>query len=383
MTWAGPPPSAPLAAARWPHSPVRAPPGPCSAGRSTWTSWWPRRRGRAGRGRRHRPGAETVVDFPMEFRRINGLPPYVFATINDLKLSSRRAGRDVIDLGFGNPDLPSPDVAVNKLAEAAHNPRNHRYSASRGIPKLRSAVANLYQRKFGIELDPESEVVTTIGAKEGFSHLMWVLVGPGDTALVPSPSYPDPHLGASLRRRRRAPGAPERTARGHGRRRARPRRHVLRGTDARVGGVLAQAPSDRALVPAQPDDSLCRPLVHGTPRRIRTRARSRARPRLRLRGPRVRRLRAPVDPPGARGQGGRRRDLHDDQVVLHGRLARRLRRRERRDRPGPHQAQDLPRLRHLPADSDRGHRGHERGARLPEGDQPDLPVAARHRCATA
>ena len=115
----------------------------------------------------------------MEFRRINGLPPYVFATINDLKAEARRAGRDVIDLGFGNPDLPSPDVAVEKLAEAAHNPRNHRYSASRGIPKLRSAITDLYLRKFGVELDPETEVVTTIGAKEGFSHLMWVLVGPG------------------------------------------------------------------------------------------------------------------------------------------------------------------------------------------------------------
>src|SRR5271154_3515754 len=126
----------------------------------------------------------------MEFRRINGLPPYVFATINDLKAAARRSGRDVIDLGFGNPDLPSPDVAVNKLAEAAQNPRNHRYSASRGIPKLRSAITDLYQRKFAVELDPETQVVTTIGAKEGFSHLMWVLVGPGDTALVPSPSYP-------------------------------------------------------------------------------------------------------------------------------------------------------------------------------------------------
>ena len=142
----------------------------------------------------------------MEFRRINGLPPYVFATINDLKAASRRAGHDVIDLGFGNPDLPSPDVAVGKLAEAAHNPRNHRYSASRGIPKLRSAITDLYQRKFGVELDPETEVVTTIGAKEGFSHLMWVLVGArrhrvGALALVP-----DPHLGAALRRCRRAPG---------------------------------------------------------------------------------------------------------------------------------------------------------------------------------
>jgi alanine-synthesizing transaminase len=126
----------------------------------------------------------------MEFRRINGLPPYVFATINDLKADHRRAGRDVIDLGFGNPDLPSPDVAVAKLAESARNPRNHRYSSSKGIPKLRRAVADLYQRRFGVDLDPETEVVNTIGAKEGFSHLMWVLVGPGDTALVPSPSYP-------------------------------------------------------------------------------------------------------------------------------------------------------------------------------------------------
>src|SRR6202162_307273 len=126
----------------------------------------------------------------MEFRRINGLPPYVFATINDLKAEARRGGRDVIDLGFGNPDLPSPDVAVSRLAEAAHTPRNHRYSASRGIPKLRSAITALYLRKFAVELDPDTEVVTTIEAKEGYSHLMWVLVGPGDTALVPSPSYP-------------------------------------------------------------------------------------------------------------------------------------------------------------------------------------------------
>jgi alanine-synthesizing transaminase len=126
----------------------------------------------------------------MEFRRINGLPPYVFAHIETLKLAARRAGRDVIDLGFGNPDLPSPGAAVDKLAEAVHNPRNHRYSASRGIPKLRQAITSLYLRRFGVDLDPETEVVTTIGAKEGLSHLMWVLLGPGDSALVPSPSYP-------------------------------------------------------------------------------------------------------------------------------------------------------------------------------------------------
>jgi alanine-synthesizing transaminase len=126
----------------------------------------------------------------MEFRRINGLPPYVFAHIDALKLGARRAGRDVIDLAFGNPDIPSPDVAVEKLAESVHNPRNHRYSASRGIPKLRQAIAALYQRQFGVDIDPDTEVVTTIGAKEGLSHLMWVLLAPGDSALVPAPSYP-------------------------------------------------------------------------------------------------------------------------------------------------------------------------------------------------
>ena len=126
----------------------------------------------------------------MEFRRINDLPPYVFAAINELKAAARREGRDVVDMGFGNPDLPSPQVAVDKLAEAAQNPRNHRYSASKGIPKLRQAAAGLYQRKFGVELDFETEVVATIGAKEGLSHLMWVLLEPGDSAIVPSPSYP-------------------------------------------------------------------------------------------------------------------------------------------------------------------------------------------------
>src|SRR5436190_4164626 len=126
----------------------------------------------------------------MEFRRITGLPPYVLAEIDALKMAARRAGDDVIDLAFGNPDIPSPDAAVDKLAEAVHNPRNHRYSSSRGIPKLRAAVASLYDRRFNVELDPDTEIVTTIGAKEGLSHLMWVLLGPGDTALVPTPSYP-------------------------------------------------------------------------------------------------------------------------------------------------------------------------------------------------
>ena len=126
----------------------------------------------------------------MEFRRITNLPPYVFSIINGLKIEARRAGADVIDLGFGNPDIPSPQIAVDKLAEAAQNPRNHRYSLSRGLPKLREAVAALYERKWNVQLDTELEITNTIGSKEGFSHLMWVLLDRGDAAIVPSPSYP-------------------------------------------------------------------------------------------------------------------------------------------------------------------------------------------------
>jgi alanine-synthesizing transaminase len=126
----------------------------------------------------------------MEFRRIPGLPPYVFTIIDSLKSEARRGGRDIVDLGFGNPDIPSPQVAVDKLAEAARNPRNHRYSSSRGIPKLREAIATRYRTQYGVGLDPDRHVLATIGAKEGFSHLMWVLLQPGDAALVPSPSYP-------------------------------------------------------------------------------------------------------------------------------------------------------------------------------------------------
>ncbi len=126
----------------------------------------------------------------MEFRRIGSLPPYVFSTINELKAARRRVGDDVIDLGFGNPDVPSPQVVVDKLIEAARRPTNHAYSSSRGIPNLRKAVADRYLRRFGVELDPDTQVITTIGAKEGLSHLMWTLVEPGDVALVPEPSYP-------------------------------------------------------------------------------------------------------------------------------------------------------------------------------------------------
>jgi alanine-synthesizing transaminase len=126
----------------------------------------------------------------MKFYRIDDLPPYVFATVDQLKRELRRQGRDVIDLGFGNPDIPSPEIAVEKLREAALNPRNHRYSVSRGIDQLRRAAAEHYERSFGVSLDPETQIASTIGAKEGLAHLMWVLVDRDETVVVPTPAYP-------------------------------------------------------------------------------------------------------------------------------------------------------------------------------------------------
>lgn len=126
----------------------------------------------------------------MEFRRIERFPPYVFSIVNDLKLRARRAGEDVIDLGMGNPDIPTPEPVVAKLKEAVDNPRNHRYSASKGIPKLRRAICDHYEKAWNVTLDPDTEAIATIGAKEGLSHLAWVLCEPGDSVLVPEPTYP-------------------------------------------------------------------------------------------------------------------------------------------------------------------------------------------------
>jgi alanine-synthesizing transaminase len=126
----------------------------------------------------------------MDFRRIGSLPPYAFAEVNRRKAEVIAGGTDVVDLGFGNPDIPSPPQAVETLIEEVSHPWNHRYSVSRGVDDLRVALAGRYQRRFGVELDPETEVIATIGAKEGLSHLLWVLLQPGDVAIVPEPSYP-------------------------------------------------------------------------------------------------------------------------------------------------------------------------------------------------
>jgi alanine-synthesizing transaminase len=122
--------------------------------------------------------------------RISLLPPYVFAIVNELKMSARRAGEDIVDLGMGNPDQPTPQHIIDKLCEAAQKNPNHRYSASKGITKLRGAICDWYKRMFNVDLDPESEAVATIGSKEGLSHLALAISGPGDTVLCSTPAYP-------------------------------------------------------------------------------------------------------------------------------------------------------------------------------------------------
>ena len=140
------------------------------------------------------PGSEeheSIERYDLEVApRVRSLPPYLFGRINELKYRKRQAGIDIIDLGMGNPTDPPEEWVVDKLCEAARDSRNHRYSAATGIYNLRREVAQRYESRFGVQLDPDHEVVATIGSKEGFSHMCLALLGPGDTALVPAPSFP-------------------------------------------------------------------------------------------------------------------------------------------------------------------------------------------------
>lgn len=133
-----------------------------------------------------------------KFPLIEKLPPYVFAVTNQLKMEARHRGEDIIDLGMGNPDLPTPEPIVEKMVEATRNPRNHRYSTSRGLPNLRLEISRWYARRYNVEIDPETEAIATIGAKEGFSHLVLALVEPGDKVIVPDPSYPIHSFAATI-----------------------------------------------------------------------------------------------------------------------------------------------------------------------------------------
>jgi alanine-synthesizing transaminase len=124
------------------------------------------------------------------FARLDRLPPYVFATVNQIKMEARHAGKDIVDLGMGNPDIGTPQHIVDKLTEAAQKPQNHRYSASMGITKLRMAISSWYKRRYDVDIDPDTEAIATIGAKEGISHLILVTIRPGDVVFTPNPTYP-------------------------------------------------------------------------------------------------------------------------------------------------------------------------------------------------
>lgn len=125
-----------------------------------------------------------------QFQRIQRLPPYVFSIVGDLKQAARAAGEDIIDFGMGNPDQPTPPHIVEKMVEAAQRPDTHRYSQSKGIPRLRKAISDWYRHRYDVELDPETETIVTLGSKEGLAHLALATTGPGDAILVPNPSYP-------------------------------------------------------------------------------------------------------------------------------------------------------------------------------------------------
>jgi alanine-synthesizing transaminase len=133
-----------------------------------------------------------------EFFRIQKLPPYVFAAVNELRDKARAAGIDIIDLGMGNPDGPTPDRVVDKLVETARDPKNHRYSMSRGIPSLRQAIVARYAKLYGVKLDPETEAIVTIGAKDALAHLLFAVIGPDDAVVSPNPAYPIHQYGVIL-----------------------------------------------------------------------------------------------------------------------------------------------------------------------------------------
>jgi len=142
---------------------------------------------------------EIMAEFKIESaQRITRLPPYLFGRLNALKLTKRQQGADIIDLGMGNPSDSAPQIVIDKLCEAAQDPRNHRYSASKGIKGLRKEIANKYEQKWNVQLDWETEVLACIGSKEGFSHLCLAMLGPGDTAIVPDPAFPIHNYGVAL-----------------------------------------------------------------------------------------------------------------------------------------------------------------------------------------
>ena len=219
-----------------------------------------------------------MPDSSDEFYRIQKLPPYVFAVINEMRAKARAAQIDVIDLGMGNPDGATPRPIVNKLIEASRNARNHRYSQSRGIPKLREEIIRRYQANYGVTLDSEKEAIVTIGAKDALAHLLFAIVGPGDAVVSPNPAYPIHQYGVIM-------------AEGHACMLPMPDAATfLNGLEDLYRTVHGEAQDDPDLFSAQSDHDLRRSGFPPRDRASGAASRHHDRSRFRLRRPRLRRL---------------------------------------------------------------------------------------------
>ena len=298
--------------------------------------------------------------------RMKRLPAYLFARLNQLMYQKRRAGDDVIDMGMGNPSDPPADFIIEKLAEAARDPKNHGYSPVVGIPNLRREVASRYLKKWGVRLDPDSEVIVTLGSKEGFSHLCLALIGPGDTAIVPAPTYPAHMYGVTL-------------AAGNA--------ITLEVADSekflvehriRLPAHSAAAESRDFELSAQPIDRDRRAGVLRRGSEVGTALLVHFDQRFGVRRCLLRRL-SGTEPAlnSWRERCGSR--IHDDEQRLqHGRLADRLLCWQRGNCPGAGHDQSLLRLRHVPADANR--RDHGAAARRIGSRSTSQRIPASPRC---
>ena len=251
-----------------------------------------------------------------DFYRVRRLPPYVFEQVNRLKAKARAGGADIIDLGMGNPDLPTPRHIIDKLVETAGKPRTDRYSASKGIAGLRRAQSAYYERRFGVKLDPDSQVVATLGSKEGFANMAQAITAPGDVVLVPNPSYPIHAFGFLM-----AGGVIRSVP-------IEPNEEFFRAAERAVHALHPEADRDRGVLSVEPDRDGRLAGFLPRPRAVREEARHLHPVRSRLCRGLFRRQPAAVGAAGA-GRDGHLRRVHlDVQNLLDGRLAHRLRGRQ-------------------------------------------------------